>query len=140
VKRIAETLGVARSNLIERAAGKRPKRGPQTRAGDAELTADIRRLVDGRPTYGYRRIAAVLKRERRAAGRDPVNAERVFDGVSGLTGSTPGHQITGTTARPFVHFLNPTRRPRRVSFRLVRCVLRSRVPAPTRFRRSVPTC
>src|SRR5258708_19300572 len=28
-----------------------------------------------------------------------------------------GHQITGTTARPFLHFLNPTRRPRRVSFR-----------------------
>jgi putative transposase len=50
VKRIAETLGVARSNLIERAAGKRPKRGPQTRAGDAELTCDIRRLVDARPS------------------------------------------------------------------------------------------
>src|ERR1700733_9821629 len=49
VKRIAETLGVARSNLVERAAGKRPTHGPQTRAGDAELTADIRRLVDGRP-------------------------------------------------------------------------------------------
>jgi hypothetical protein len=34
VKRIAETLGVARSNLVERAGGKRPKRGPQIRAGD----------------------------------------------------------------------------------------------------------
>jgi len=51
-----------------------------------------------------------------------------------------GHQITGTTARPFLHFLNPTRRPRRVSSRLVRRVLRSCVPAPTRSRRSVPTC
>ena len=77
MKRIAETLGVARSNLVERAAGKRPTHGPQTRAGDAELTADIRRLVDGRPTYGFRRITAVLKRERRAAGHDPVNAKRV---------------------------------------------------------------
>ena len=78
MKRIAETLGVARSNLIERAAGKRPKRGPQTRAGDAELTCDIRRLVDARPSYGYRRIAALLKRERRAAGLYPVNAKRVY--------------------------------------------------------------
>jgi putative transposase len=78
VKRIAETLGVARSNLVERATGKRPKRGPQTRVGDAELTANIRRLVDTRPTYGYRRIAALLKRERRAAGLDPVNAKRVY--------------------------------------------------------------
>jgi putative transposase len=78
VKRIAETLGVARSNLIERAAGKRPKRGPQTRAGDVELAADMRRLVDTRPSYGYRRIAALLKRERRAAGLDPVNVKRVY--------------------------------------------------------------
>ena len=71
MKRIAETLGVARSNLIERAAGKRRKRGPQSRAGDVELTVDIRRLVDTRPTYGYRRIAALLKRERRAAASVP---------------------------------------------------------------------
>jgi putative transposase len=73
VKRIAETLEVARSNLVERAAIKRPKRGPQTRTGDAELTANIRRLVDGRP-----RIAALIKRERRAAGFEPINAKRVY--------------------------------------------------------------
>ena len=78
MKRIAETLGVARSNLVERAGGKRPKRSPQTRAGDAELTSDIRRLVDGRPSYGYRRIAALLRRERRSAGHDSVNAKRVY--------------------------------------------------------------
>jgi putative transposase len=78
MKRIAETLGVARSNLIERAAGRRPKRGPQTRAGDVELTTDIRRLVDTRPSYGYRRIAALLKRGRRAAGLDTINAKRVY--------------------------------------------------------------
>ena len=59
MKTIAETFGVARSNLIERMAGGRPRRGPQIRAGDAELASDIRRLVDQRPTYGYRRIAAL---------------------------------------------------------------------------------
>ena len=69
MKRIAEMLGVARSNLIERRDGARPKRGPQDRPGDLELSADIRRLVDQRPTYGYRRIAALLKRKRRSAGR-----------------------------------------------------------------------
>ncbi len=61
MKRIAETLGVARSNLIERAGGKRPKRGPQTRAGDAELTSDIRRLVDSRPSYGYPRSIPIWR-------------------------------------------------------------------------------
>lgn len=66
MKTLAKTLGVARSNVIERRDGKRPRRGPQERAGDAELMGEIRRLVDERPTYGYRRIAALIKRARRA--------------------------------------------------------------------------
>ena len=53
MKTIAETLGVARSNLIERRDGARPKRGPQDRPGDRELSADIRRLVDERPTPAF---------------------------------------------------------------------------------------
>jgi putative transposase len=78
VKTIAATLGVARSNLVERKDGARPRRGPQTRVGDIELAAKIRRLVDARPIYGYRRIAALLKRERRSAGAASVNAKRVY--------------------------------------------------------------
>lgn len=78
MKTIATTLGVSRSNLIERRDQTRPHRGPQTRAGDVELAAEVRRLVDQRPTYGYRRIAALLKRERRSAGLAPVNAKRVY--------------------------------------------------------------
>jgi len=38
----------------------------------------IRRFVDERPTYGYRRIAALLKRERRSAGLAPINVKRVY--------------------------------------------------------------
>lgn len=78
MKTITDTLGVARSNVAERIKGLRPKRGPQTRDGDLALAAEIRRLVDARPTYGYRRIAALIKRERRSAGDRPVNAKRVY--------------------------------------------------------------
>jgi putative transposase len=78
MKRVTDTLGLARSNIAERVKGVRPKRGPQTRDGDLELAANIRRLVDARPTYGYRRIAALLKRERRADDMAPVNAKRVY--------------------------------------------------------------
>jgi transposase InsO family protein len=78
MKTVADTLGVARSNVAERVKGARPKRGPQVRDGDLELTAEIRRLVDARPTYGYRRIAALIKRERRSTGAAPVNAKRVY--------------------------------------------------------------
>jgi transposase InsO family protein len=78
VKAVSTTLGVARSNVIERRDGHRPRRGPQERPGDVELVGDIRRFVDERPTYGYRRIAALLKRERRSDGLAPVNAKRVY--------------------------------------------------------------
>jgi putative transposase len=78
MKPVTETLGVARSNVAERVKGDRPRRGPQDRAGDLELGAEIRRLVDERPTYGYRRIAALIRRERRSAGTAPVNAKRVY--------------------------------------------------------------
>jgi putative transposase len=78
VKTVSATLGVARSNVIERRAGTRPRRGPQKRAGDVELAGAIRQLVDARPTYGYRRIAALLKRERRSDCLPSVNAKRVY--------------------------------------------------------------
>ena len=78
MKTITDTLGLARSNIAERVKGARPKRGPQSRDGDLELAADIRRLVDARPTYGYRRSAALLKRKRRADGLAPVNAKRLY--------------------------------------------------------------
>src|ERR1044071_6362152 len=67
VSRVSQTLGVSRSNVLERRDGAR-RRGPQERPGDVELAAAIRCLVDARPTYGYRRIAALLKRERRSDG------------------------------------------------------------------------
>jgi len=78
VKAVSTTLGVARSNIVERRDTTRPRRGAQERAGDVELAGAIRTLVDARPTYGYRRIAALLKRERRSDGLAPVNAKRVY--------------------------------------------------------------
>jgi len=78
VKVVSQALGVARSNVIERRDGSTAQRGPQERPGDVELASAIRRFVDARPTYGYRRIAALLKRERRSDGLPPVNAKRVY--------------------------------------------------------------
>ncbi len=77
MKAVADTLGVSRSNLIERLKGKSKPRGPYYKVEDAELLPAIRRPVNQRPTYGYRRIAALLNRERRAADKPVVNAKRV---------------------------------------------------------------
>ena len=77
MKSVADTLGVSRSNLVERLKGRSKPRGSYHKAEDAELLPIIRRLVNQRPTYGYRRIAALLNRERRAANKPVVNAKRV---------------------------------------------------------------
>ncbi len=67
MKAVADTLGVARSNLIDQLAGDTARRGRYPRQGDNELLAAIRQLTDGRPTDGYRRITALLNRARSAA-------------------------------------------------------------------------
>jgi putative transposase len=102
MKTIAETLGVARSNLYDRLEGTTHPRGRYHRRGDAELLARITRLVTARPTYGYRRITAVLNRELKAEALPPANRESIAS--CRCTGCCwrvviPSAQITSTTAR-----------------------------------------
>jgi transposase len=93
VKRIAETLGIARSNLIERTAGKRRKRGPQTRAGYVELTADIRRVVPADRRAPHARAASRRPRSRqRQAGLPADEEERLAAGPAYRT-ARPGRSF-----------------------------------------------
>jgi putative transposase len=87
MSRVAEVLGVSRSQLHARASGQSKPRGPYSKPDDAELLPALRRLVDARPTYGYRRITALLNRERHQTGLAPVNRKRVLRilGQNGLT-------------------------------------------------------
>lgn len=62
MKVVAETLGVARSNLVDRLKGKTKPCRRYHKAQDAELVPRIATLVTSRPTYGYRRIIAILNR------------------------------------------------------------------------------
>jgi transposase InsO family protein len=78
MKAVAETIGMSRSQLHARAAGTSKPRGLYRKAEDDDLLPVLRRLVDARPTYGYRRITALLNRERRAEGLEPVNRKRVL--------------------------------------------------------------
>jgi putative transposase len=78
MKAVAETLGVARSHLHDRVHRDRKSRGDYRKADDDGLLPLIRRLVDERPTYGYRRITALANRELAKAALPPVNHKRVF--------------------------------------------------------------
>ena len=87
MSRVAKVLDVSRSQLHARASGASKPRGAYSKADDVELLPAIRRLVDQRPTYGYRRLTALLNRERRIAGLEAVNRKRVLRilGQHGLT-------------------------------------------------------
>jgi transposase InsO family protein len=75
---VAETLGVSRSNLHDRLSGRTKPRRRYHKAQDAAVLPLITALVAARPTYGYRRITALLNRQLRAQGRAPVNHKRVY--------------------------------------------------------------
>jgi hypothetical protein len=147
VKAVAETLGVSRSNLVEQLAeGGKPRRRHH-KAQDAAVLPLVRRLVDARPTYGYRRITALLNRDLAADGRAPANHKRIYRlmKVHGLllekhSGQRPGRshdgkvvmmrsdlrspvgsdrwRLTGSLfGRLRVHLLERRARPRRVRSR-----------------------
>ncbi len=78
MKVVADTLGVARSNLVEQMSGASNCRSRYQRQGDDAVLAAIRQFTGARPTYGYRRITALLNRTRRASGAEPTNHKRVF--------------------------------------------------------------
>ena len=78
MKAVAEVIGVSRSNLIERLQGRPKKRLGRTPLPDDELVADIKAVIAGLPTYGYRRVHAILKRQALAAGRKPPNHKPVY--------------------------------------------------------------
>ena len=78
MKMVAETLKVARSHINER-RGTAPKlRGPYHKDEDAEVLPALRAIVDARPTYGYRRVAALVNRQRRTDEKPAINAKRVL--------------------------------------------------------------
>lgn len=78
MKAVATTLGVSRSQLTERLQGPGRPRRRYAKADDNELLTTIRVLVDERPTYGYRRIGALLNRARALQGLARVNHKRIY--------------------------------------------------------------
>ena len=72
---MADALGVSRPHL-SKTRGTEPKpRGSYSKQSDDELLRRIRAIVDKRPTYGYRRVTAMLNR---TPDYDRVNHKRVY--------------------------------------------------------------
>ena len=69
MKTVADVLSVARSNLVEQIMERSPRRvGRPPLPADA-LVAEIKAVIADLPTYGYRRVHAILRRRALAEGR-----------------------------------------------------------------------
>ena len=65
---VCETLGVARSNIAARATGSPSRARGRPPLPDRELVDNITAVIADMPTYGYRRVHAILRRNARNWG------------------------------------------------------------------------
>ena len=79
MKRVAEALRISRPHLSAHREIRKTKRGSYKKE-DAALLERIHKLVEERPTYGYRRVTALLNRRSKEA---PVNHKRVYRVMKG---------------------------------------------------------
>jgi putative transposase len=78
MKTVCDALDLARSNIAVRIKAPIAKplgRPPQP---DAELVAEIKAVIGETPTYGYRRVWAVLRRAAWAQGLPTPNHKRIY--------------------------------------------------------------
>jgi putative transposase len=78
MKTVAKVIGVSRSNLAERLQQRPPRRIGRPPLADEKLVAEIRAAIAEMPTYGYRRVHAILKRQALGASLKPPNHKRVY--------------------------------------------------------------
>ena len=75
---VCSTLEVARSTIAEQVAGRPAKRRGRLPQPEEELVAAIKAIIGSLPTYGYRRVHALLVRQAREQGDLAPNHKRVY--------------------------------------------------------------
>ena len=78
MKAVADVIGVARSNLVEQMRNRPRQRVGRPPVPADALVAEIKDVIAGLPSYGYRRVHAILRRKALAEGRQPPNHKRVY--------------------------------------------------------------
>ena len=78
MKPVADALGVARSNLAEQCKTDEPKPPRHPPRYDEWLLAMIRKVIDERASYGYRRTTALVNRQLVSDGKARVNHKRIY--------------------------------------------------------------
>ena len=79
---VSRTMGVSRAQLslrINRSADWQDRRcNRRNEEADAEILSAILNIISDMPSYGYRRVWGILRKQRRTEGQPPVNAKRLY--------------------------------------------------------------
>ena len=75
VTKVCNALEISRSNQYQ---NRKPRPQRYQRKEDEAVLGEIRAIAKDRSTYGYRRTAGILKRNRRIAGQKPYNSKRIY--------------------------------------------------------------
>src|SRR5262249_17901556 len=78
MKSVAGGIRGSPPNFVERMDERAKKRIGRPPLPDDKLVAEIKAVIAELPTYGYRRVHAILKRQALAAGLKPPNHKRVY--------------------------------------------------------------
>ena len=81
MKLVSECLGVARSQLTVRIKQSVSPIRRSRPVNDAELVVEIQQQVGELPSYGYRRVWGLLRRERETQSLPAINVKRVYRGM-----------------------------------------------------------
>lgn len=73
--KVCKALEISRSNQYQ---NRRPRLKRYQREEDEAVLEEIRVIAKGRSTYGYRRMAGILRRERKSKGQAPYNPKRIY--------------------------------------------------------------
>ncbi|SQA62962.1 IS2 transposase TnpB [Yokenella regensburgei] len=76
---VSRTMGVSRAQLslrMNRSADWLDRRGNRrNNEADAGILSAILNIISDMPSYGYRRVWGILRKQRRSEGQPPVNAK-----------------------------------------------------------------
>ena len=79
--RVARALGVSRSSIYKIRSGSEVAsigRSWYGKTDDEDILKDVKSVVNDRPSYGYKRVTAMLNRTRRIANRPLLNKKRIY--------------------------------------------------------------
>ncbi|EDG2061814.1 TPA: IS3 family transposase [Salmonella enterica] len=82
IAQVSRAMSVSRAQLslrIKRSADWQDKRcNRRNDEADAEILSGILDIISDMPSYGYRRVWGILRKQRRTEGLQPVNAKRLY--------------------------------------------------------------